>query len=83
MGTKKKSKQWAGKSTDAATELAKGVCELSFGATLAPMRLAKQSRALQPHNGDAVNEGRGGEQEQTEDKSFTNKPVTRHSAGQV
>lgn len=36
------------------------------------MRQAKQSRALQIHNGDTVSKGRGGEREQTEHKSFTN-----------
>ena len=43
-----------------------------FGPTLAPMRRARQSRALQIHNGDTVSKDRGGEREQTEHKSFTN-----------
>lgn len=43
-----------------------------FGPTPAPMRLARQSGALQIHNGDTVSEDRGGEGEQTVHKSFTN-----------
>lgn len=73
----------------AAAELAKGVCvyvcerALSLDRRWLQQGWRNKAGPFSLTMGNAVNKDRGGEQEQTEHKSFTNKPVTRHSAGQV